>query len=145
MKIVMKFLWLVYLVHWEIPMAFDEAYKALAYAYEEYKRFEEGRDLLLLRDACEKAWLAIILATDQLLVSKGVGKPSSYRERREMLRRLVAGRPELEGLGIDDRFYARAYKLNILGLHEGAIDPEDVEEELRKAEEYLKTLESLTG
>jgi hypothetical protein len=28
----------------------------------------------------------------------------------------------------------------VLGFHEGALDPEDVEEELRKAEEYVKVV-----
>jgi len=45
-------------------MAVNEAFKALAYAHEEYKKFEEKRDPLLLRDAGEKAWLAVILTTD---------------------------------------------------------------------------------
>ncbi|MEM2678138.1 MAG: PaREP1 family protein, partial [Thermofilaceae archaeon] len=92
---------------------------------------------------CEKAWLAVLLATDLLLVRSGVGKPSSYAERKAMLRRLVAGRAELAELGLDDKFYARAYKLHVLGFHEGALDPEDLEEELRKAEGYLRLVESL--
>jgi len=31
----------------------------------------------------------------------------------------------------------------VLGFHEGALDPEDLEEELRKAEGYLRIVESL--
>jgi len=124
-------------------MSIEEAWRALAYAREEFERFKENRDPLLLRDACEKAWLAVLLATDLLLVRSGVGKPSSYAERKAMLRRLVAGRAELAELGLDDKFYARAYKLHVLGFHEGALDPEDLEEELRKAEGYLRLVESL--
>ena len=124
-------------------MSVNEAFKALAYANEEYKKFEEKRDPLLLRDAGEKAWLAVILATDLLLITSGIGKPSSYKERKNMLRTLIAKRPEIAELAIDDKFYARAYKLHILGFHEGALDPEDIEEELKKTEEYLKTIESL--
>lgn len=124
-------------------MSVDEAFKALAYANEEYKKFEEKRDPLLLRDAGEKAWLAVTLATDLLLLTSGIGKPSSYKERKNMLRTLIAKEPKLAELGIDDKFYARAYKLHILGFHEGALDPEDIQEELKKTEEYLKTIESL--
>lgn len=126
-----------------VRMAANEAFKALTYAREEYKRFEEKRDPLLLRDVSEKAWLAVILATDLLLMANGMGKPSSYKERKNMLRTLMAEKPRLAELGIDDKFYARAYKLHILGFHEGALDPEDIKEELKKAEEYLKTIESL--
>lgn len=124
-------------------MAVNEAFKALTYAHEEYEKFEEKRDPLLLRDAGEKAWLAVILATDLLLVTSGIGKPSSYKERKNMLRTLVAKKPKLAELGIDDKFYARAYKLHILGFHEGALDPEDIQQEFKKTEEYLKTIESL--
>jgi len=72
-----------------VRVSVDEAFKALAYANEEYKKFEETE------------------------------------------------------LGIDDKFYARAYRLHMLGFHEGALDPVDIEEELKKAEEYLKTIENL--
>ncbi len=124
-------------------MSIDEAFKALAYAREEYRKFEGKRDYLLLRDVSEKAWLAVIIATDLLLMSSGLGKPSSYKERKDMLRALMAKRPELAELGVDDKFYARAHKLHTLGFHEGALDPEDVEEELKKAEEYLRTINTL--
>ncbi len=121
----------------------DEAFKALAYAHEEYKKSREKGDPLLLRDAGEKAWLAVILATDLLLTTMGAGRPSSYRERKDMLRTLMAKEPKLAELGIDDKFYARAYKLHILGFHEGALESEDIEEELSKTEEYLKTIEKV--
>ncbi|MEM1821037.1 MAG: PaREP1 family protein [Thermofilaceae archaeon] len=124
-------------------MSIEEAWRALAHAREEFERFKENGDPLLLRDACEKAWLAVLLAANLLLVRSGVGKPSSYAERKTMLRRLVAGRAELAELGLDDKFYARAYKLHVLGFHEGALDPEDLEEELRKAEGYPRIVESL--
>jgi len=124
-------------------MSVNEAFHALSYAHEEYERSEEKGDPLLLRDAGEKAWLAVILATDLLLMASGVGKPSSYKERKNMLRTLISKEPKLANLGIDDKFYARAYKLHILGFHEGALDPEDIQEELKKTEEYIKTIETL--
>jgi hypothetical protein len=121
-------------------MSAEDALKALAYAREDYERFKEKRDPLLLRDVSEKAWLAVVLATDLLLTASGARKPSSYRERKDSLRALMAKEPKLAELGIDDRFYARAYKLHVLGFHEGALDPQDIEEELRKAEEYVKVV-----
>ncbi|MBS7610320.1 hypothetical protein KEJ19_07170 [Candidatus Bathyarchaeota archaeon] len=62
-------------------MLVNEAFRTLAYANDGYKKFVEKRDPLL-RDASEKAWLAVILATDLLLVTSGIGKPSSYKERK---------------------------------------------------------------
>jgi len=62
-------------------MAVNEAFEALAYAHEEYKKFEQKPDPLLLRDTSEKAWLAVIIATDLLLIANGIGKPSSYKKR----------------------------------------------------------------
>ncbi|MEM0258116.1 MAG: hypothetical protein QXI76_04220 [Thermofilum sp.] len=79
-------------------MSIEEAWRALAHAREEFERFKENGDPLLLRDACEKAWLAVLLATDLLLVRSVVGMPSIYAERKAMLRRLVAGRAKLAEL-----------------------------------------------
>ncbi|MEM2791103.1 MAG: hypothetical protein QW075_04565 [Thermofilaceae archaeon] len=41
-------------------MSIEEAWRALAHAREGFERFKENGDPLLLRDACEKAWLAVL-------------------------------------------------------------------------------------
>jgi len=49
----------------------EEAKKALDMAFKEVKEFRKDRESLRLRDACEKGWLAIVLAIDALLVELG--------------------------------------------------------------------------
>jgi hypothetical protein len=66
----------------------EEARKALALAFEELREFHKDKEPLRLRDACEKGWLAVVLATDALLVELGFEKPKSYAERRALLREL---------------------------------------------------------
>ena len=66
--------------------ALEEAKRALELANRELEEFRRGRDSLRLRDACEKGWLAVLLATDALLAK--LGKPESYSERRTLLREL---------------------------------------------------------
>jgi len=50
----------------------EEARKALALAFEELREFHKDKEPLRLRDACEKGWLAVVLATDALLVELGL-------------------------------------------------------------------------
>ncbi len=124
-------------------MSLTDASKALAYSKDEYEKYLKTRDAFLLRDVSEKAWLAVVLATDVLLISYGFKRPESYRERRSILRELASKVSKVKELGLIDRLGARGYYLHILGFHEGALDEEDVKEELKNVEEYLKLIEEL--
>ena len=119
-------------------MSLEDAAKALELAWEEVRKYRRDGEALRLRDSCEKGWLAVVLATDALLEKRGYGRPSSYRERRELLRRLEREEPLAAELGLRDRFGARGYYLHVLGYHEGSLSAEEVEEELEKAGEYLR-------
>ena len=68
---------------WTYLERLREARKILELAFEELERYRRDREVLRLRDACEKGWLAVVLATDTLLVSLGFRKPESYSERGE--------------------------------------------------------------
>lgn len=107
---------------------------------EEYRR---GREVPRLRDACEKGWLAALLATDALLAELGFGKPGSHAERRALLRELESRVPEAAKLGLRDRFGARGYYLHILGYHEGSLREDEVAEELEKVRMYIEDVEKL--
>ena len=120
-----------------------DAEKALEYARDEYRRFLEKQDPLLLADACEKAWMAAVIATDALLIHYGFKKPESYRERRELLDKLEETNEEAKHLGIADRFSARAYKLHILGFHERTLTPQEFEREMDKIQAYIKDVQNL--
>ncbi len=126
-------------------MSLRDAWRTLELAWEEVEKYRKDGEVLRLRDACEKGWLAVVLATDALLVGCGYGKPSSYRERREMLRELERGDSRVAKLGLRDRFGARGFYLHVQGYHEGSLEVEEVIEELGKAEEYVRDVEKLIG
>lgn len=120
-----------------------EAKKALSLAFKEVEEFRRDKELLRLRDACEKGWLAVVLATDALLTELGFKKPESYTERRAFLKELEKKFPRITELGLRDRFGARGYYLHILGYREGALSEEEVVEELEKAKKYVEDVESI--
>jgi len=120
----------------------EDARKALDLALMELEEYRKGREVLRLRDACEKGWLAALLATDALLAELGFGKPGSYAERRALLRELESRVPEAAELGLRDRFGARGYYLHILG-HEGSLREDEVAEELEKVRKYIEDVEKL--
>jgi len=121
----------------------EEAKRALELADRELEEFCRERDALRLRDACEKGWLAVLLATDALLAELGLGKPESYAERRVLLRELERKVPRTEKLGLRDRLGARGYYLHILGYHEGSLREDEVAEELSKARKYVEDVKRL--
>jgi hypothetical protein len=123
--------------------ALEEAKRALELANEELKSFRRGREALRLRDACEKGWLAVLLATDVLLAELGFGKPESYAERRILLRELERKMPRAAEFSLRDRLGARGYYLHILGYHEGSLREEEAAEELEKARKYVEDVEKL--
>jgi hypothetical protein len=124
-------------------LVLEEAWRVLELAYEELERFSTGREPLRLRNACEKGWLAVILATDELLARYGYEKPGGYRERRELLRKLEESAEDVARLGLRDRFGARGYYLHILGYHEGSLSESEIIVELEKVARYLKDVEEL--
>jgi hypothetical protein len=121
----------------------EDARKALDLALMELEEYRKDREVLRLRDACEKGWLAALLATDALLAELGFGKPGSYAERRALLRELESRVPEAAELGLRDRFGARGYYLHILGYHEGSLREDEVAEELEKVRKYIEDVEKL--
>ena len=96
-------------------MSLEDAKRTLSHAWEELERFNRDKDPLRLRKACEKGWLATILATDELLKVFNYKKPESYRERRRFLEDLEGKYFEVARLGLRDRFGARGYYLHIQG------------------------------
>ena len=124
-------------------MSLEDAKRTLSHAWEELERFNRDKDPLRLRNACEKGWLATILATDELLKVFNYKKPESYRERRRFLEDLEGKYFEVARLGLRDRFGARGYYLHIQGYHEGTLSKEEVEFELKKVEEYIRDIENI--
>ena len=112
-------------------------------ALEELEKYRRDREVLRLRNACGKGWLAVVLATDALLISFGYKKPESYSERRRALEELEAKHPKISRLGLRDRFGARGYYLHVQGYHEGMLSDAEVETELAKVKEYIDDVEEI--
>ena len=82
--------------------------KALELALEELEKYRRDREVLRLRNACEKGWLAVVLVTDHLITCAGVERAHGRAERAELLEELEERVDEVKRLGISDRMWARS-------------------------------------
>ena len=115
---------------------------------ESIKEFEEGvreNDLYKIRDSAEKAWNAVVQATNALILKLSGKLPSSHWERRRMLRELETRVPEIGKLMLRDRYGARERHLHEMVFYEGNIDVEDIRYELEKVRAYLDDVSRALG
>jgi SAM-dependent MidA family methyltransferase len=115
--------------------------------YAEAKReFESGKiekDYIKLRDACEKAWGSIVLATNELFEKKSIPIAKSPKERREGLDRLEQLDRDVKEKGISDRYSARDNHLHRQGFYEGICEPALIEPDIEKVERYIRDIAEL--
>jgi len=121
----------------------EDAFKALESAREEFEEHLKTGDPMKLRDACEKGWLTIVLATDYLLTWAGAEKPGGRAERNELMEALEKHVPEVRELGLADRMSARSARLHAEGFYEGWISKESLEIQLNKVERYVEDVEKV--
>jgi len=115
---------------------------------ESIKEFEEGvreNDPYKIRDSAEKAWNAVVQATNALILKLSGKLPSSHWERRRMLRELETRVPEIGKLMLRDRYGARERHLHEMVFYEGNIDVEDIRYELEKVRAYLDDVSRALG
>jgi len=115
---------------------------------ESIKEFEEGvreNNLYKIRDSAEKAWNAVVQATNALILKLSGKLPSSHWERRRMLRELETRVPEIGKLMLRDRYGARERHLHEMVFYEGNIDVEDIRYELEKVRAYLDDVSRALG
>ena len=128
-----------------VAVYFEDAWR---FYEESVREFEEGvmeNNPYKIRDSAEKAWNAVVQATNALIL-KLVGKlPSSHWERRRMLRELEAKLPDVKVLMLRDRYGARERHLHEMVFYEGIIDVEDIRYELDKVKAYLSDVGRLLG
>jgi len=118
----------------------EEIYRG---AVEELKRASKESKPMLLRDSCEKGWLAVVEATNILFFKKSLGPAESHRDRREKLWKLEAEDATLKALGIYDRVNARAFSLHVQGFYEGTLDEESIKRELEMVRRYIDDVRKL--
>ena len=119
----------------------SEARKAMAAASVEYEESVKKGDVMKLRDACEKAWLATLKATDALLEAYGLGAGETYKDRRNKLWKLKETERAVEDLGIYDRFNARMVILHLQGFYDGEVSYEQFKDEVEKVGRYIDEVE----
>ena len=115
---------------------------------ESIKEFEEGvreNNPYKIRDSAEKAWNAVVQATNALILKLSGKLPSSHWERRRMLRELETRIPEIGKLMLRDRYGARERHLHEMVFYEGNIDVEDIRYELEKVRAYLDDVSKALG
>ena len=122
----------------------EEAKRFYKKAVEKYKRAKEEKSDLFFRDAGEKGWNAVVLATN-FMIKEITGKPpKSNRDRREILREIESQNGELKRYKFYERFGARAYYLHINCFYEGIYAESELEDNLRKVGSYVRDVEKLT-
>lgn len=120
-----------------------EAAKGL---YEEaLEALQQGRkhgDSRAIRDAAEKAWGAIVQATNALIQQRMLPLPRTPAQRRARLAELERLDPRVKELGFRDRFGAREHYLHEDCYFDG-ICPIDLLEEdiLQKVKAYIDDVE----
>lgn len=122
----------------------EEARDFLNEAEGEYERGERERNIILMRDACEKAWGGVIQALNAFFIFKDVSPlPRSHRDRRLKLRELEWGDEAVREKALLDRFMARAHVLHERAFYDGDIVPSEAKDEFEKAKSFIKDMEEL--
>jgi hypothetical protein len=84
----------------------DDAKAMYNYARIELQQWQDSNDEILLRDAAEKTWGAVTLATNELLESFGRRAPSGTGARQMELHAIQRRNRRLQSLRMLDRFAA---------------------------------------
>ena len=90
------------------------------------------------RDACDKAFLAVIKAVDELLVKHGYPEPERHGERFAYLRELESKVLEIGKAELSEKLGARFGKAHIACFYEGKT--ELAEEEVEKARKLIEEI-----
>ncbi len=87
-----------------MPAYMDEARGFHRHALGELREWRLTDDPILLRDAAEKTWGAIIMASNALLESRGVKPPDGTNSRMNEIIRLENRDRRLRALGLSEAF-----------------------------------------
>jgi acyl-CoA reductase-like NAD-dependent aldehyde dehydrogenase len=114
-------------------MSFELAKEILGYAKTELERALKTGDVLLYRNAADKAFSALVVAVNAYVKAIEGVEPTSHGERRRMLRKM--GREDLRAL------YSDVMKtLHEEAFYEGVYQPDEVEYAIKKVEECVEEM-----
>jgi HEPN domain-containing protein len=109
------------------------AEEVLGYAEEEFRRALETKDILLYRNAADKAFLALVIAVNGFIVLRTSAIPRSHSDRRKFLREL--GREDLRATYSD-----LMRTLHDEAFYEGVYDPEEVKYAIKKVRDVIEEI-----
>ena len=123
----------------------SEARKFSDSALAEFEKGEKEKSDVTMRDAAEKAWNAVLQATNALLIARGFPekKIKTHRDRRLALDTLETKDPGVRDKGLRERFGAREHHLHERCFYDGEYLPESVRGDILKAKEYVEDIEKL--
>lgn len=110
-------------------------------ALKEYGNARRERSDVLFRDAAEKGWNAVVLATNCLIEKEANKKVRSNRERREVLDKMEIKNGKFKRYKFRERFMARAYFLHMNCFYDGVYNEEELERDLKKVKLYIQDVE----
>lgn len=120
-----------------------EAKEFLQEARNEFQRGQEGNNLILMREACEKAWGATVQTINALFIKLNLSPlPKTHREQRLKLQELEKAEPLIKEKAFLDRFMARDHLLHERAFYDGDIVPYQIEAELEKVDSLIRDVES---
>lgn len=111
------------------------ALEVLNYAKEELDKALRLKDMLLYRNAADKAFLALIIAINAFIYGKTGVIPRNHGERRRILREI--GREDLRALYSD-----LMRTLHDEAFYEGVYEPDEVSYAINKIENLIRELMS---
>ncbi|MEZ0346229.1 MAG: hypothetical protein ABWK01_06745 [Infirmifilum sp.] len=121
------------LVEGGVDAALATAEEILKYAEEEFERAIKTGDVMLYRNAVDKAFLSMVVAVNSYINQKLNVTPKSHSERRSLLGRMDRG--DLRAL------YSDVMKtLHDEALYEGVYNPEEAEYAIKQVRKMLEEL-----
>ena len=123
----------------------DDAKAMYNYARIELQQWQDTGDEILLRDASEKTWGAVTLATNDLLESFGRRAPSGTGARRSELHAIESHNRRFRRLRMLDRFMSMENLLHKDCFYDGNCPLPLVPDFIAEARDYIDDVESLSN
>lgn len=96
-----------------------------------------------VREACEHAFHAIVVATEELFIRYGYPIPSDHTERFNFLAELAAEDVKIKKLKLKERLGKAFEILHVKGYYHGTYELKEIVKRIKSAEEYVKDVEQL--
>ena len=129
-----------------MPAYMDDAWAFYNHALGELREWRITDDPILLRDAAEKTWGAVIMASNALLESRGITPPSGTNARKNAIISLENGDRRLRALRLSRMFKDVKEILHQDCFYDGNCPTELVTDWIsRDARAYLEDVSRVVG